>query len=98
MKKCEQALLLICSHALDIVGGQRSVRIASPSLPPHHGSPAIGGDSSDRPWQGTGAVGEKGPSHPDDTLRERFNRYGEPKVPGCWTAVMKRQGKKSNPY
>ena len=46
----------------------------------------------------TGAVGKKGPSHPDDILRERFNQYGEPKVPGCWTAVMKRQGRKSNPY
>ena len=69
MKKCEQALLLIYSHALDIVGGQRSVRIASPSLPPHHGSPAMEEESSDRPWQGTGAVGKKGPSHPDDTLR-----------------------------
>ena len=33
----------IYSHALPrihVIGGQRSVRIASPSLPPHHNSPA----------------------------------------------------------
>ena len=28
------------------------------------------GDHSAGPWQRTGAVGEGGPAHPDDTLRE----------------------------
>ena len=29
----------------------------------------LGGDHSAGPWQRTGAVGEGGPAHPDDTLR-----------------------------
>ena len=29
---------------------------------------------------------------------KRFNRDGGLEVPGCWTAVMKRQGGRSNPY
>ena len=28
---------------------------------------------------------------------ECFNRDGGPEVPGCWTAVMRRQGGRSNP-
>ena len=28
----------------------------------------LGGDHSAGPWQRTGAVGEGGPTHPDDTL------------------------------
>ena len=38
----------------------------------------------------TGTVGEGGPAHPDDTLRKP--------VPGCWIAVMRRQGGRSNPH
>ena len=29
----------------------------------------LGGDHSAGPWQRTGAVGEGGPAHPDDTVR-----------------------------
>ncbi|WP_222706805.1 hypothetical protein, partial [Lacisediminihabitans profunda] len=29
---------------------------------------------------------------------ERFNRDGGLEVPGCWIAVMRRQGGRSNPY
>ena len=29
---------------------------------------------------------------------ERFNRDGGLEVPGCWTAVMRRQGGRSNPH
>ena len=51
------------------------------------------------PWQRTGAVGEGSPAHPDDTLRgERFNRDGGLELPGCWTAVMRKQGGWSNPH
>ena len=32
-------------------------------------SDQLGGDHSAGPWQRTGAVGEKGPTHLDDTLR-----------------------------
>ena len=32
-------------------------------------SDPLGGDHSVGPWQRTGAVGEGGPAHPDDTLR-----------------------------
>ena len=38
-----QTNIAIYSHALprmQVIGGQRSVRIAPPSLPPHHSSPA----------------------------------------------------------
>ena len=31
-------------------------------------------------------------------VEERFNRDGGLEVPGCWTAVMRRQGGRSNPY
>ena len=37
MKKCEQTVLFIATHY--IIGGHRSVRIAAPSLPPHHSRP-----------------------------------------------------------
>ena len=29
---------------------------------------------------------------------ERFNRDGGLEVPGCWTAMRRRQGGRSNPY
>ena len=50
------------------------MRIAPPSLPPHHSSPEspldpLGGAHSAGPWQRTGGVGEGGPAHPDDTQR-----------------------------
>ena len=50
------------------------------------------------PWQKTGTVGEGGPAYPDDTAEECFNRDGGLEVPGCWTAVMRRQGGRSNPH
>ena len=31
-------------------------------------------------------------------VEERFNRDGGLEVPGCWTAVMRRQGGRSNPH
>ena len=41
----------------------------------------MGGDHHTGPWQGTGAVGEGGPAHPDDTrggmLQQRW-RTGSP--------------------
>ena len=47
---------------IHVIGGQRSVRIAPPSLPPHHSDPAA------RDFQRTGIVAEGGTAHPDDTL------------------------------
>ena len=44
-------------------------------------SDRLGGDHSPGPWQRTGAVGEGGPAHPDDTLREALQprwRTGSP--------------------
>ena len=41
VKKCEQTLLLISALLrICVIGGQRLVRIAPPSLPPHHSGPA----------------------------------------------------------
>ena len=31
-------------------------------------------------------------------VQEYFNRDGGLEVPGCWTAVMRRQGGRSNPH
>ena len=31
-------------------------------------------------------------------VEERFNQDGGLEVPGCWTAVMRRQGGRSNPH
>ena len=145
-----QTNVAICSHAplrIHVIGSQRSVRIAPPSLPPpslppHHSDPAtrdfqssiqqlwrglhwgdqketgdetegtprclqegddgeiccsgacVGespsnrllGDHSAGPWQRTGAVGEGGPSHPDDTLRGALQpgwRTGSPWLLDC---------------
>ena len=58
----------------------------------------LGGDHSAGPWQRRGAVGEGGPAHPDALSEECFNRDGGLEVPGCWTAVMRRQGGRSNPH
>ena len=44
------------------------------------------------PWQRTGAVGEGGPAHPDDTLRGVLQPRWKTGSPGCWTTVMWRQG------
>ena len=44
-------------------------------------SDRLGGDHSAGPWQRTGAVGEGGPAHPDDTLRRALQprwRTGSP--------------------
>ena len=35
---------------------------------------------------------------PVTPVEERFNRDGGLEVPGCWTAVMRRQGGRSNPH
>ena len=43
----------------------------------------LGGDHSGGSWQRTGAVGEGGPAHPDDTLTECFNQDGGLEAPGC---------------
>ena len=55
-------------------------------------SDPLGGDHSAGSWQRTGAVGEGGPAHPDNTLEECSNRDGGLEFPGCWTAVMRKQG------
>ena len=36
-----QTSAAIYSHAIQVIGGQRSLRVAPPSLPPHHSGPAI---------------------------------------------------------
>ena len=80
---------------LDYWGGQCPPPPPPPPAPPGSYSTALGGR---RPqcwtiiWQRTGAVGEGGPAHPDDMIR------GGLEVPGCWTAVMRRQGGRSNPH
>ena len=62
-------------------------------------SDRLGGDHSAQPWQRTGAVGEGGFAHPDDTLKGVLQlRCGGLEVPGCWTTVMRRQGGRSNPH
>ena len=60
----------------------------------HHPIDCMGRDHSAGPWQKTGAVGEGGPAHPDDTLRGTL----QPGVPGCWITVMRRQGGRSDPH
>ena len=58
-----------------------------------------GGDHSTGPWQRTGAVGEGGPAHPDDTHRGALLYQDEGlEVPICWTAVMRRRGGRGNPH
>ena len=60
----------------------------------------LGGDYSAGPWQRTGAVGEGGSAHPDDTLRGalQLSVRWRTEVPSYWTAVMRRQGGRSNPH
>ena len=58
----------------------------------------LGGDHSAGPWQRTGAVGEGGSAHSDDTLRGALQLRWRTEVPSCWTAVMRRQGETSNPH
>ena len=44
----------------------------------------LGGDIGAGPWQRTGAIGEGGPVHFDDTpSQEHFDRDGGLEVPGC---------------
>ena len=51
------------------------------------------------PWQRTGVVGEGDPAQPDDTCRGALHpRWKTEEVPGCWTAVMRMQGGRSNPH
>ena len=50
-------------------------------------SDRLGGDHSTGPRQRTGIVAEGG-----------INRDGGLEVPGCWIAVMRRQGGRSNPH
>ena len=61
-------------------------------------SDRLGRDHSAGPRQRTGAIGEGGPAHPDDTSEERFNRDGGLEVPGCWIAVMRTQVGRSDPH
>ena len=97
----------IYSHTLlriHVIGGQRSVRIAPPSLPPHHSGPAT------RDFQSSISVevlfhrchldvqGLLYQQLQMTPVEERFNRDGGLEVPGCWTAVMRRQGGRSNPH
>ena len=55
-------------------------------------------DHSAGPWHKTGAVGEGGLHIQMTPSKERFNRDGGLEVPGCWIAVMMRQGGRSNPH
>ena len=46
----------------------------------------LGGDDCTGPWQRTGAVGEGGPAHPDDTCRGALQprwRTGSPRLLDC---------------
>ena len=58
----------------------------------------LGGDHCTGPWQRTGVVGEGDPAHPDDTCGGALQPRWKTEVPGCWTAVMRRQGGRSNPH
>ena len=60
----------------------------------HH----LGGDHSTGPWQRTGAVGEEGPAHPDDTLRRVLQPGWRTGSPWLLVAVMRRQGGRNNPH
>ena len=59
---------------------------------------SLGGDHRTGPWQRTGAVGEEGPAHPDDTHGGELQPRWGLEIPGCRTAVMRRQEGRSNPH
>ena len=128
----------IYSHTLlrlHIIGGQRSVKIAPPSLLHHSGSAtrdfqssisveallrgyhldAWAGSSSTAPVLCHGPVQLSPPWQVDHgrgqelfvkevlhilmiPTEEHFNWYGGLPVPGCWIAMMRRQGGRSNPH
>ena len=97
------------------------MRIAPPSLPPHHSDPAARDFQSSIPVEALlrGCHLEERHSTGQETTvldcsrgqelllkealhiqmtpsEERFNRDGGLEVPGCWIAVMRRQGGRSN--
>ena len=66
------------------------------AVPENHQLPnPMGRDINAGPWQ-TGATGDGGSTHPDDTLRGALCQNGGLEVPDCWTTVV-RHAEKNNP-
>ena len=58
----------------------------------------LGGDHRTGPWQRQELLVKEALHIQMTPVEERFNRDGGLEVPGCWTAVMRRQGGRSNPH